>query len=65
MKVRTNLSERELRKVAKGLEILASKASDVFVASNDVEEKLFNSIDDNFDKMTKSLIKDISKIVKE
>jgi len=65
MKVRTNLSERELRKVAKGLEILASKASDVFVASNDVEEKLFNSIDDNFDKMSKSLIKDISKIVKE
>ncbi len=65
MKVRTNLSERELRRVAKGLEILASKASDVFVASNDVEEKLFNSIDDNFDKMSKSLIKDISKIVKE
>lgn len=65
MKVRTNLSERELRKVAKGLEMLASKASDVFVASNDVEEKLFSEIDENFDKMSKSLINDISKIIKE
>jgi len=65
MKVRTNLSAKELRRVAKGLEVLASKASDVFVASNEIEDKLFNDIDDNFDKMSKSLIKDISRIVKE
>lgn len=65
MKVKTNLSNRELEKVAKGLEALAQHASDGFVAQNDAEEHLFGELDRNYDRMKKSLLRDVSKIAKE
>ncbi len=65
MKVRTNLSSKQLEKVAKGLEELSKKASDVFVAENEIEDRLDSELEENYKIMLSSVAKDLSKIIKE
>lgn len=63
MKIKTNLSPGELKRIGMGL--LSVSDTEEIVLENKAEKELISKLEDAFDKATKSLVKEIVEVFEE